>query len=57
MGLDIAGAFDSASHQRLVDTLLYNKVPLTVSRFIGVWLTSRAFRIKLNTPIGTVYSK
>ena len=57
MGLDIAGAFDSAAHQKIIDSLEYFAVPVELQRFIGIWLTQRNFRMRLATPIGTVYSK
>ena len=54
VGLDVAGAFDSASLGKLVEALLYYDVPPVVCRFVGVWLTGRKFQIKLRSPIGTV---
>ena len=56
VGLDAAGAFDSASLSRLIETLLRYRVPTQITRLIGTWLTSRTFRVRLATPIGTVFS-
>ena len=57
MGLDAAGAFHSASRQRIIDALICNKIPTPVSRLKGIWLTHGVSRVRLNTPLGTVYSK
>ena len=57
MGLDIAGAFDSAAHQKIIDSLVFYGIPTELCRFIGIWLTHRTFKMRLGTPIGTVYSK
>ena len=54
VGLDIRGAFDSASPAQLVDALREYSVPEPMSRFIENWLTGRSFRIKLGTTCGVV---
>ena len=56
VGLDVAGAFDSASLIKLVGTLLYYEVPTPTSRLIGTWLTRRFFRVKLRSPLETALS-
>ena len=57
VGMDVAGAFDSASLPRLVETLRYYAIPDILCRFIGTWLTERTFTIKMSTPEGTVMGK
>ena len=57
VGMDVAGAFDSASLPRLVETLRYYAIPDILCRFIGTWLTERSFTIKLSTPGGTVMGR
>ena len=41
VGIDVAGAFDSASLPRIVETLRYYAAPDIMRRFIGTWLTER----------------
>ena len=41
VGLDAAGAFDSASLVQLVETLLFFGAPEVATRFLGSWLTRR----------------
>ena len=55
-GLDIAGAFDSVSYVKLLETLKYYRLTLPPVRFIGGWLTRRVFRVRLMTPLGVAYS-
>ena len=57
VGLDVAGAFDSASLIKLVEALLSYQVPAPVCRLVGTWLTGRIFKNKLRSPLGTVYSE
>ena len=57
VGLDVAGAFDSASLTKLTETLRYNRAPELLTRFIGTWLTNRVFRVRLATPVGTAFSE
>ena len=57
MGLDVAGAFDSASLIRLVATSLLYGVPELKARLIGKWLTRRSYKVKLSTPGGAVMGK
>ena len=56
VGLDVAGAFDSAFLVKLVETLLRYGVTVAISRLIGSWLAGRFFKIKLRTPLGAVFS-
>ena len=53
VGLDAAGAFDSASLARLVETPRYYAAPKILCRFIGAWLTDRTFTKKMSAPGGT----
>ena len=55
VGLDVAGAFDSASPPELVEATGNYGIPAPVYRFIGAWLTGRTVSIKLRSPIGAVY--
>ena len=57
VGLDIQGAFDSASLVQLVRTLREYSIPAVLVRFIGTWLTRRSFRVKLGTLKGVIYSR
>ena len=52
VGLDVAGAFDSASLPRLVETLRVYATPGILRRFTGAWLTGRSPTIKMSTPGG-----
>ena len=51
-GLDISGAFDSASYTRLTEALERVGAPKVLIRFIGNWLPTGNFRIRLNSPLG-----
>ena len=57
VGLDIQGAFDSASLGQLVKTLGEYGIPEVIKRFIAIWLTDRSFRIKMGTLEGVLYSE
>merc|ERR1712113_557311 len=48
-GLDIEGAFDSAGHLKLIDSLMEIGVPEILVRFIGEWLTQGTFRVRLGS--------
>ena len=56
VGLDVAGAFDSAALPRLVEALLHYGVPHSVCRIVGTWLNGSSFRVNLRTPLGVVTS-
>lgn len=57
VGLDVAGAFGSASLAKLVDSLVSYDIPAPICGVIGTWLTGSMFKIKLRSPIETVYSR
>ena len=49
-GLDISGAFDTAPHSRLLETMASAGADPYILRFLGEWLRERRFRARLATP-------
>ncbi len=54
MGLDITGAFDRAARRRKIDSPLFYELRSVIRRLIVIWLTDRASRVILATPMGAV---
>ena len=57
VGLDIDGAFDSASVPKLVGALTDFGISEIIIRFVGLWLTRWSFRIKVGAQVGAMLSK
>ena len=52
VGLDITGAFGSASLPRLMRTLNDYRLPEVLRRLLGKGAAARSFRAKVTTPVG-----
>ena len=48
--VDVDGAFDTIPQKELLDTMESPGVSRQICRYLATWLSSRAFRVRLNTP-------
>ena len=53
---DIAGAFDDASHRKLMKALASKNVGVHVRKVAHNWLASRTFQVKMNSLKGVFHS-